>query len=166
MKCPIPLRALVVEQESRVTKNGDLFWQVILKTRIGNIKAFMWDAPKDVEQNNSFPHVNDIIEVDGFKDQLEDRKNIVINKFHRILKRDLPPEDKCILEFEKSFRQGDSGCMESDRGCIFLGERGSSQVHDGLHSEDWPRSSREVACRCYCPPSLSRRPFGPYVGGS
>jgi len=102
MKCPIPLRALVVEQESRVTKNGDLFWQVILKTRVGNIKAFMWDAPKDVEQNTKYPHVNDIIEVDGFKDQLEERKNIVIQAFHRILKNDLPPEDRCILEFEKA----------------------------------------------------------------
>lgn len=102
MRCPIPLRGLVVEQESRTTKKGDLFWQVILKTKIGFVKAFMWDAPNDVEQNMSFPHLNDIIEIDGFKDQLEDRNNIVINQFHRIRKDDLLPDDLCILEFESA----------------------------------------------------------------
>lgn len=102
MRCPIPLRALVVEQEARTTKNGDLFWQVILKTKVGYIKALMWDAPNDVEQNTKFPHAGDIIEVVGFKDQLEERKSIVINQFLRMMKNELPPEDQCILEFDSA----------------------------------------------------------------
>lgn len=102
MNCPVPLRALVIEQEARLTKNGDLFWQVVLKTRIGNMKAFMWGVSKDVETSSKYPHTGDIIEVSGFKDQLEERKSIVINAFMRITKDDLPPEDKCILETEKA----------------------------------------------------------------
>lgn len=99
---PLPLRALVTDQERRTTKHGELFWQVMLKTRIGPIKAMMWRAPNDVETHPKYPHIQDIIEVDSFDDQLADRQNIVIKTFHRITKEELPPEDASIVEVEKA----------------------------------------------------------------
>jgi 3'-5' exoribonuclease len=60
----------------------------------------MWQVPNDVEQNNAYPHEGDIIHVTSFKDQLEERKSIVINKFTRLTKSDVPQEDRCIFEFE------------------------------------------------------------------
>ena len=42
MSLPVPLYALVVEEELRTAKTGNHFWQVILKTQAGNVKAFMW----------------------------------------------------------------------------------------------------------------------------
>lgn len=102
MILPIPLIALVIDQEKRTTRNGSFFWQVVLKTKVGEIKAFMWDAPPDVEVNPKFPHVEDLIEVDSCQNQIEERGNIVIKTYHKIKKEDLLPEDECILEIERA----------------------------------------------------------------
>lgn len=102
MNAPIPLYALVLEEEIRKSKNESFFWQVILKTKIGNIKAFMWNATSDAATNHKFPHKGDIIEVFSFEDNLADRGNIIISAFQRIDKSELPKDSQAILEFEKA----------------------------------------------------------------
>jgi len=106
MNLPVPLYALVLEEEKRLTKSqSSFFWQVILKTVNGTVKAFMWNAPKDAETNLKFPHTGDVIEVTGFDDQTESRGNIVINTFRRTTKADLPENAQSILEFEKASKE-------------------------------------------------------------
>lgn len=102
---PMPLYALVIDQERRTTKNGDLFWQVMLKTRMGVIKAFMWRVSQDVETHPKYPHVEDIIEIQSFDDQRADRGNIIINTFIRVTKDALPREDLCVLEVDRASEQ-------------------------------------------------------------
>ena len=102
MTLPIPTRAVVIGQESRLTKENKLFWQMTLRTVIGNVKAFMWSVPNDVETNPNYPHAGDIIQLDDFKDQLKDRQNIVVNTFHRITKESVPPEDQAIFHVDKA----------------------------------------------------------------
>lgn len=101
MSLPVPLYALVIKEEKRKTKNGDrYFWQVTLKTEVGSVKAFVWNAGVDAETDMKFPHTGDIIEVVDFQDQMDDRNSIVINAFKRVAKDDLPNQD--ILEFDKA----------------------------------------------------------------
>jgi len=102
MSLPVPLYALVVEEELRTAKTGRHFWQVILKTQAGNIKAFMWGAGADAASDPRYPHVSDILDVDSFEDQMLERGSIVINKFHRITKDELPNDVKEICEFERA----------------------------------------------------------------
>lgn len=103
MNLPIPLYGFVTEQEKRKTKKGDkFFWQVNIKTTAGNIKCFMWNAGADAEISSMFPHVGDIIEIKDYEDQLAERGTIVINKFRRLVKEQLPDDVKVILEFDKA----------------------------------------------------------------
>lgn len=103
MTLPDPLYGFVVEQERRLTKKGDsYFWQVVLRTEIGNIKAFMWNAPNDVEINPEFPHLGEILHVTSFKDQMVEKASIVINSFVRVAKDALPEKCKRITEFERA----------------------------------------------------------------
>lgn len=99
---PVPIYALVIEQEKRTTKNGDYFWQNALKTCVGNIKSLMWNAPSNAEESPLFPHTGDIIEITGYDDQFAERGSIVIRGFHRLTKETLPQEEHSILEFEKA----------------------------------------------------------------
>jgi 23S rRNA maturation-related 3'-5' exoribonuclease YhaM len=103
MELPNPLFALVIDQEKRQTKNGDrFFWQNILKTTVGNIKCFMWNAPPDAEVNPRYPHEGDIIEATDYQDQTEERNSIVLKSFKRYAKEELPDDQKSIMEFEKA----------------------------------------------------------------
>lgn len=103
MSLPEPLYALVVEQERRKTKKGDrFFWQVVLRTEVGNIKAFMWNATQDANLDPKFPHKGDIIEVVDLEDQMEEKSSIVINSFKRLTKEALPEKARSIVEFEKA----------------------------------------------------------------
>lgn len=102
MEIPIPLYGLVVEEELRTTKSGSYFWQVILKTTVGNLKCFIWGVESSAAANPKLPHTNDIIEVTDFKNQLEERGNVVINNFVRITKNDLPENAKSIVEVAKA----------------------------------------------------------------
>lgn len=114
MNLPVPLYALVLEEEKRLTKSqSSFFWQVILKTVNGTVKAFMWNAPKDAETNPKFPHAGDIIEITGFDDQVEARGNIIINTFRRTTKADLPSDALSILEFEKASDEDLSWALEA-----------------------------------------------------
>jgi len=102
MDLPIPLYAFVIEEELRRAKNDSLFWQVTLKIKEGTIKAFMWGADSDAADSLKYPHVGDIIELTDFKDQMEERKSIIINSFSRVPEEALPEDFKEILEFEKA----------------------------------------------------------------
>lgn len=99
---PIPLIGFVIEQERRTTKKGGYFWQVMLRTRVGTLKCFKWDAPEHPETDPKFPHIKDIIEIDSFEDQRLERGNVVISGFHRVSKEELSPEDLLIIEPEKA----------------------------------------------------------------
>lgn len=130
---PIPLAALVVEQELRKNKKGGFFWQVNIKTRAGLIKAFKWDGTADAETNSVFPHVGDIIIIHDYADQRVEHGNIIINSFQRITKDQLLPQDMIILDVEEapaedilaakeliydnSFWQ-DTSCHEFVMGCL------------------------------------------------
>lgn len=105
MKVPVPLYALVIEEEKRVAKNGNLFWQVVLKTTVGNLKAFMWNAAVDAESSPKYPHAGDIIEVTSFEDNTAERGNIVISNFGRMTRNDLPVEAQSVLEVESASDQ-------------------------------------------------------------
>jgi 3'-5' exoribonuclease len=103
MTLPNPLYALVTEQEKRQTKNGGrYFWQVSLKTTVGNVKAFMWNATPDAETNARYPHTGDVLEVVDFEDQMDDRGSIIINAFKRLPREEVPEDSKGIFEFQKA----------------------------------------------------------------
>jgi len=103
---PVPLYALVIEEEKRVAKTGKAFWQVLLKTKAGNIKAFMWNAPDDVATNTKYPHVGDVILVSSFQDNMNERGNIVIEGFGRTTREELfktvPQDAAAICDVEKA----------------------------------------------------------------
>lgn len=103
MSLPVPLYGLAIEEEKRKTKKGDrFFWQVTLKTVVGNVKGFMWNAGPDASSDPKFIHAGDIVEVTDYQDQMEDRGTIVINAFRRMTKEDLPTNAKQIVEFDKA----------------------------------------------------------------
>ena len=103
MSLPVPLYGFVIEQEKRKTKKGDrFFWQVTIKTVVGNVKCFMWNAGADAETDPIFPHTKDIIEVTGFEDQLAERGTIIINTFRRMTKEELPDSALEIMDFDKA----------------------------------------------------------------
>jgi len=102
MDLPVPLYAFVIEEELRRAKNDSLFWQVTLKIKEGTVKGFMWGASADAEQSMKYPHIGDIIELTDFKDQMDERKSIIINSFTRLPEDVLPKEFQEILEFEKA----------------------------------------------------------------
>jgi len=89
MNVPIPLYALVVKEEKKLGKNG-CYWQVVLRTEIGQFNANMWNAGDDVYDSPLFPHKGELIEVCDFKDQLETFNSIVINSFKHLEKENLP----------------------------------------------------------------------------
>jgi len=105
MALPTPLYALVLEAGIRPTKAGDRFYYALLiKTNSGQIKANMWDAHKEAAKDPDYPHVNDVIKINKFKDQLATHKSIVISPlgFERIAKEDLPEDEKELCEFPKA----------------------------------------------------------------
>jgi 3'-5' exoribonuclease len=102
MDLPVPLYAFVIEEELRRAKNDSLFWQVTLKIKEGTVKGFMWGADSDAAESLKYPHIGDIVELTDFKDQMEERKSIIINSFTRLPEEALPEDFKEILEFEKA----------------------------------------------------------------
>lgn len=105
MSLPIPLYGLVLEESLRATRTGDrYFYQFTIKTIAGNLKAMMWNAHQGAEEDPAFPHVNDIVELTSFVDQLSTHKSIVINNdgFKRVDKESLPDNQKEIVEFPKA----------------------------------------------------------------
>lgn len=105
MSLPIPLYALVTEEQLRSTRSGErYFFQYTVKTIAGNLKAMMWNAHQGAESDESFPHINDIVELTNFIDQLSTHKSIVINSngFRRVTKEQLPDDQKEICEFPKA----------------------------------------------------------------
>ena len=101
-RLPVPIYALVIEEEKRTTKDGRYFWKNTLKTTVGNIKALIWNASANAEEDPKFPHTGDIVEVTGYDDQIAERGNIVIQGFNRITKEGLPENEQSILEIEKA----------------------------------------------------------------
>jgi len=102
MSLPNPLRAVVIDQELRTTKQNKLYWQVMLRTKVGVVKSFMWGVPNDVQTNPNYPHVGDIIQLDAFKDQMAEYQNIVIDAWHNITKESVPKEDSAIFKVYKA----------------------------------------------------------------
>jgi len=107
MALPNPLYALVTDVKCRPTKTpGRYFNQSSLRTTHGEIKALMWDAPPphEMDQNPSFPHVGDILQIHNFKDELEEFHSIKINAggFVRVTINELPPDQRKIAEAPKA----------------------------------------------------------------
>jgi len=102
---PLPLYALVTQEEKRSTKDGRFFWQMSVKTEIGIIKAVMWNASSNVEDDPKFPHKGDVLEITGFEDQVAERGSIVIKGFYKIDKKELPDSAKSILEIDKASKK-------------------------------------------------------------
>ena len=102
MSLPVPLYALVIEEQRRTTRNGKSFWQNQLKTSVGMIKSNIWDIPDDAETNLIVPHAKDIIVITSFKDDMAEHQSIAIKDFRRIVKDSLPEEAKGIVEVEKA----------------------------------------------------------------
>ena len=103
MSLPYPLYALVTEENLRPTRTGDrYFYQFVLKTTGGQIRANMWNCDKTSLTSPAFPHKGDIIEINDLQDQLETHKSIIINHFKRIDKNALPASEKSICEFPKA----------------------------------------------------------------
>lgn len=103
MSLPHPLYALVTEENLRPTRTGDrYFYQFVLKTTGGQIRANMWNCDKNSLTSPAFPHKGDVIEVTDLIDQLESHKSIVINHFKRVDKNLLPDHEKSICEFPKA----------------------------------------------------------------
>jgi len=124
---PVPLYALVIEEEKRVAKNGKVFWQVLLKTKVGNIKAFMWNAPDDVAANPKFPHIGDVILVSSFQDNMAERGNIVIEGFGRTTREELfnlvPQDAVAICEVEKASDEAIGAALDLIADSSFWDER-------------------------------------------
>lgn len=103
MSLPVPLYGFTIEQEKRKTKKGDrFFWQITLKTVVGNIKCFMWNAGPNAETDPAFPHTGDIIEVTDFEDQIAERGTVIISSFRRMTSEELPDDAKSIMEFPRA----------------------------------------------------------------
>ena len=102
MSLPSHLVALVIDEELRVAKNNKLYLQITIRTRVGNIRCFMWSVSNDAATNPSYPHAGDIIELDAYKDQMQERQSIVIDAFHRITKESISEEDQVIFAVDKA----------------------------------------------------------------
>lgn len=102
MSLPSPLYGLVIEHEKRLSKNGKPYWVVSLRTKSGNVKAYIWNAPSGAEVDPRFPYTGDLIEVTDLVDQMAERSSIIINMFLRKTKESLPDDHKSIVEFEKA----------------------------------------------------------------
>lgn len=103
MKLPSPLYGLVLEEEKRKTKTGDrYFFQITLKTLMGNIKCFQWNAHAEAEKDPKFPHPGDVLEIYNFQDDFEEKGSIVINAFHRTTREALPEEMRSVCDFDKA----------------------------------------------------------------
>jgi 3'-5' exoribonuclease len=74
----VPLYAIVVENNLKLTKNNKDYLQLTLRTPHGVIKAMMWDIPANALVSPLYPQKDDFIRVDDFLDQLADKKSIVL----------------------------------------------------------------------------------------
>jgi len=84
------LYAFVNETEKR-QGSGNPFWQMRLRTNEGPVKAMIWDVSDVPKQDPALPQKGELVKIVDFRDQRKEQySNIVINKFERVEKSDIP----------------------------------------------------------------------------
>jgi 3'-5' exoribonuclease len=104
MTLPNPLYAFVLEDGIKETSSKGRYYQhCLFKTNYGQLKTRIWNASP--EKDNIYPHKGDILEVTDFLDQLDTHGSIVLHSYKKIIKEQLPDNEKSICEFPKVPRE-------------------------------------------------------------
>lgn len=87
MNLPIPLYAIVLDKNIRISQAAGKFFKLSLRTQIGQINANLFDVEEDILQKG------DILQIEKIKNQLDSTHNNIVlynDKIKKINKEEIP----------------------------------------------------------------------------